>query len=93
MSMVESNQDDNQMVKAEKKINIYRWNEYEDKTIVELLKSTHGSQMIEGEESSVLNTPSSKCAQEERDEVHELTSTSKKMCSKAVKIEKLSEEE
>ena len=41
MSMVESNQDDNQMVKAEKKINIYRWNEYEDKTIVELLKSTH----------------------------------------------------
>ncbi|KAF3512409.1 hypothetical protein F2Q69_00006168 [Brassica cretica] len=207
MSMVESNQDDNQMVKAEKKINIYRWNEYEDKTIVELLKSTHiekckviatiyvvdtrpwvvlfckisatdvianmivdesatkilnesatkilngsldeiedpellprsikdvlgktfkfgitiekenidygveyykvfkvwsianlitvgemsdttsakettltigdeGSQMIEGEESSVLNTPSSKCAQEERDEVPELTSTSKKL--------------
>ena len=35
--------------------------------------------MIEGEESSVLNTPSSKCAQEERDEVPELTSTSKKL--------------
>ncbi|KAL0802355.1 hypothetical protein Bca101_057531 [Brassica carinata] len=40
MSMIESNQDDYQGVKAEKKINISKWNEYEDKTILELLKST-----------------------------------------------------
>ncbi|KAG2322918.1 hypothetical protein Bca52824_016131 [Brassica carinata] len=93
MSMIESNQDDYQGVKAEKKINISKWNEYEDKTILELLKSTQGSEMIEDEESSVLKTPSSKHMQEERDEVPDLTSTSKKLCSKAVKMEKLDEEE
>ncbi|KAL0802356.1 hypothetical protein Bca101_057532 [Brassica carinata] len=52
-----------------------------------------GSEMIEDEESSVLKTPSSKHMQEERDEVPDLTSTSKKLCSKAVKMEKLDEEE
>lgn len=40
MSMVESNQDDNQLVKAKKKIIISNWNEYEEKTILEMLKST-----------------------------------------------------
>lgn len=34
MSIVESNQDDNQLAKAEKKMKVDKWNEYEDKTIV-----------------------------------------------------------
>ncbi|CAH8357917.1 unnamed protein product [Eruca vesicaria subsp. sativa] len=53
-----------------------------------------GSQMTEGEESSSLfNTPSSKRSQDERDDVPELTSTSKKVCLKTIKIETISEEE
>lgn len=45
--------------------------------------------MIDGEQSSVLKTPSSKRLQDQRDEAPELNSTTKKLCSKAVKIEKI----
>ncbi|CAH8355879.1 unnamed protein product [Eruca vesicaria subsp. sativa] len=94
LSIVESNHDDHQLAKADNKMKVDKWNEYEDKTIVEMLKSTQGSQMTEGEESSSLfNTPSSKRSQDERDDVPELTSTSKKVCLKTIKIETISEEE
>ncbi|KAF8048697.1 hypothetical protein N665_2430s0002 [Sinapis alba] len=53
-----------------------------------------GSFLTDGEESSgVLKTPSSKRSQDDLDDLPDLTSTSKKICSKAIKIEKISEEE
>ncbi|KAL0743443.1 hypothetical protein Bca4012_084956 [Brassica carinata] len=96
MSIVATKEDDNQVGKKDK-TSVYQvqsWNEYEDKTIAEMLNSTQGSFLNDDGESSVLlKTPTSKRTQDDLADLPDLTSASKKICSKAIKIEKISEEE
>ncbi|KAJ4904921.1 Uncharacterized protein Rs2_18872 [Raphanus sativus] len=90
MSMVESNEFDKQLIREPNKvIKIDSWDQYEDKTVAELVASVQMSLLTDGEGSSVTNrTPTSKRSQDDKYEVPELTSTSKRFCSKSVKIEK-----
>ncbi|KAJ4908986.1 hypothetical protein Rs2_03607 [Raphanus sativus] len=96
MSIIATKEDDNQVAKKDKTI-VYQsqsWNEFEDKTIAEVLKTTQGSYLDDAEASSgVLKTPTSKRTQDDLADLPDLTSASKKICSKAIKIEKISEEE